>query len=132
MEIIPQVVSTRSDCRYRREDVTVLRTPRGWMQKGRRVMDKETWMKKRSDCSNKNKQHNQANSKKTQETNKKDNNQKQTTIINNKTTNKEQSQQTGDNRKSNDDSNSNRNNKHQHKDIETMCSNKIVWAGDQH
>eukprot|EP00434_Breviolum_minutum_P001720 symbB.v1.2.001527.t1/scaffold83.1/size345278/11 len=26
---------------YRREDVTVLRTPRGWMQKGRRVMDKE-------------------------------------------------------------------------------------------
>lgn len=41
----------------------MLRTPRGWMQKGRRVMDKETWMKKRSDCNNKNKQHNQANSK---------------------------------------------------------------------
>ena len=70
--------------------------------------------------------------KKSQETNKKDNNQKKTSIINNKTTYKEQSQQTGNNSKSNDDSNSNRNNKHQHKDIETMCSSKIVWAGDQH
>ena len=85
LEIIPQVETPHFyDCRYRREDVTVLRTPRGWMQKGRRVMDKETWMKKRSDCNNKNKQHNQANSKKTHKkqtkkttTKKNDNNQQQ-------------------------------------------------------
>ena len=41
----------RLKTRYRREDVTVLRSCLGWIRQGRRVMDRETWTGRRGDDS---------------------------------------------------------------------------------